>query len=150
MSSHDNKLSLSNDNISNDPAVADSTHFNNQLSVPKLSIDPVDPLSLSSASSWNSLFDVGDFESPPDTDYNYFGGSQVGEFEDQSTNAQGSYDVAKHQYQLSYELAIDNVLTPFANHGPPVESPLVLSRRRYAEIICTPRETMRVGEALYL
>ena len=26
--------------------------------------------------------------------------------------------VAGHQYQLSYELALDNVLTPFANPAP--------------------------------
>ena len=35
--------------------------------------------------------------------------------------------VAGHQYQLSYELALDNVLTPFANPVPPISSLALMS-----------------------
>ncbi len=120
---NDGALSRSDKNTSD--IVVDSCHYKKQLNVPKR---PVEPLS----SSWNSLFDIGDFESPPDTEYHYFEGSQANTF---SVNEpRGKYDMSKHQYQLSYELALDNVLTPFVDSGPAVKSPLVFSRRRYANI----------------
>jgi len=34
----------------------------------------------------------------------------------------GPVGVAGHQYQLSYELALDNVLTPFSNPVPPIST----------------------------
>ncbi len=39
------------------------------------------------------------------------------EFSDVSGQG-GAIGVAGHQYQLSYELALDNVLTPFVNPAP--------------------------------
>lgn len=84
------------------------------------------------SSSWSSLYDVDDFENSNDSEYSYFEGSQVDVFQELgSAQQQGNHlDVAKHHYQLSYELALDNVLTPFANHMPPIASPLMKTSKQ--------------------
>lgn len=75
-------------------------------------------------SSWNSLYDgVGAFDSPGDN--SYYSGSQEDVFKEINEIPKNtSLDVAsRHQYQLSYELALDNMLTPFISHTP-IISPL--------------------------
>ena len=89
---------------------------------PTLHVDSSTGTSTSLSSSWNSLFDVGDFESPPDSDYLYFEGSQATSFQPMV-----NYDDPKHHYQLSYELALDNLLTPFVGVQPEVDSESVSS-----------------------
>lgn len=106
--------------------VVDSNHFVEPLNVPKQSTSTEQ-----SSSSWNTLFNLGDFESSPDTYYEGYESSAVNSSgEPPVDKSRPKYDVAKHQYQLSYEMALDNVLTPFADNGHAMESPLLFARRR--------------------
>ena len=64
-------------------------------------------------SSWNNIED--DF----DQGYSYFESSQADALRELNEISRVPHpsrhhlDVGRHQYQLSYELALDNVLTPF-------------------------------------
>ena len=56
----------------------------------------------------------------------YYAGSQEDVYKELNEVPKNNHlDVtSRHQYQLSYELALDNMLTPFISH-PPIISPLV-------------------------
>ena len=80
-------------------------------------------------SSWNSLFNGrGGFDTPESDSSCYYVGSQDEVYKELNEVPKKSpLDVStRHQYQLSYELALDNVLTPFIPHAP-IISPLASS-----------------------
>ena len=69
-------------------------------------------------SSWNSLYEgaASDFETSSEiSDAHYFEGSQTDVFQELQAQQYDLLAPTKHQYQLSYELALDNMLTPFAS-----------------------------------
>lgn len=65
--------------------------------------------------SWHSLEDTSDFEvGEPGSEY--YHSSQVNAREEMRARPFPNYlESHKHGYQLSYELALDNMLTPFAS-----------------------------------
>ena len=68
-------------------------------------------------SSWSSLYTgaASDFETSSEiSDARYLEGSQSDVFQELQAQQYDLLAPAKHQYQLSYELALDNMLTPFA------------------------------------
>lgn len=78
-------------------------------------------------SSWTNLYD--EVADQYDSDLPYYMGSQSDVFQElhelqmQSNHHLGDMKHA-HQYQLSYELALDNMLTPFASYiVPPLPQP---------------------------
>ena len=90
------------------------------------------------SSSWSSLLGgSGEFGrgSVEVSDLHFFesgGGSQSDLFQELSElepRSRQQLDTAsRHQYQLSYELALDNVLTPFASNPAPTISPLATDK----------------------
>ena len=119
----DSVISLSDENISSN-AIVDTHHLGSNSHF-------ANGQDQSLSSSWSSLFDLEDLESPNDSEYGFFEGSQVDVYQElRSTKPSNDLDVAKHQYQLSYELALDNMLTPFANHVPSVASPLTHAKQK--------------------
>lgn len=79
-------------------------------------------------SSWNSLYNsVGAFNHPENDSSRFFVGSQEDVYKELNEVPKNNHlDVTtRHQYQLSYELALDNMLTPFVH--TPMISPLASS-----------------------
>lgn len=119
-STRDSVFSLSDENITSD-AVVDADHLiatNNLL---------INSQQHSLANNWSSLYDQ---DNPSNFEYSYFEGSQPDVLDELQSVRSNNLDVAKHQYQLSYELALDNMLTPFANHVPTAASPLTISSKQ--------------------
>ena len=79
------------------------------------------------SSSWNSL--VGSEVSDLDSDISPYAASQVDVFGELPLDQAPLESVPAHQYQLSYELALDNVLTPFAAAELPPSSLAFQSKR---------------------
>ena len=80
-------------------------------------------------SSWSSLFE-GAFDTvATDSSYCYVGSQEDAfkELNEMPKNKNHLGVTARHQYQLSYELALDNMLTPFISSHPPIISPLASS-----------------------
>ena len=79
-------------------------------------------------SSWSSLFDDAFNTLSTDSSYCYVGSQEDAfqELNEMHKNKSHLEVSARHQYQLSYELALDNMLTPFISH-PPIISPLASS-----------------------
>ena len=77
-------------------------------------------------SSWTNLYD--EVADRFDSDMPYYMGSQSDVFQELHELQMQNHHLGDmkhaHQYQLSYELALDNMLTPFASHVvPPVPQP---------------------------
>ncbi len=77
------------------------------------------------SSSWNSLFRAGisDFETSSESPESRFVEGSQPDFDDVLGMSAPLHPTshlleARHGYQLSYELALDNVLTPIANSQP--------------------------------
>ena len=77
-------------------------------------------------SSWNNVYDgMGGLDTAESDSSSYYVGSQEDVFKELNELPKNNHlnIGSRHQYQLSYELALDNMLTPFTSPTP-IVSPL--------------------------
>lgn len=77
-------------------------------------------------SSWSNVYDgMGGRDTPESDSSSYYVGSQEDILKELNEVPKNNHlnAASRHQYQLSYELALDNMLTPFTSHAP-IVSPL--------------------------
>lgn len=77
-------------------------------------------------SSWSNVFDgMGGLDTSESDSSSYYVGSQEDILKELNEVPKNNHlnVTSRHQYQLSYELALDNMLTPFISHTPMI-SPL--------------------------
>ena len=77
-------------------------------------------------SSWSNVYDaMGGLDTSEGDSSSYYVGSQEDILKELNEVPKNNHlnVTSRHQYQLSYELALDNMLTPFTSHTPMI-SPL--------------------------
>ena len=101
-----------------------SMHLNVEESLSQRNNDSLMPvegnllLIVGRTASWHSLEGGSDDDTSSNSDY--FQGSQVDVLQEMKVHPLSSHLMApKHGYQLSYELALDNVLSPVSSPGSP-------------------------------